>query len=886
MTDPNPATDPIDRTPTTSRHSSVASRRMPHFIQAKVAHPGIPDTHVPRSALRSLLSNRDYKVTLVSAPAGTGKTTLLADWSASDLDGRAAWVSIDHGDDDPVRFWMYVIASLEIHEPQLGIDATDLLCEKNGFDPLEVIESLVADCEHLEKPLPLILDDLHNLAAPTVYRQLAGFIERCPPQLPVVLSTRTDPLLSINRLRASQDLMELRQTDLRFTPQEAEKFFEGQLPSVNRDELSLLVARTEGWVIALQMVAVSLRESKNLRQYLDRMASLDSNISDYLIEEIMESLSPDIRDFVLYTSILSELDPDVCNAVTHRQDSRRILAQLRKQNLFVVSPDRSRPAWRYHHLFAELLRVELRAENPAEERLAHANAADCYASRGNFPAAIDHLLAAERYEGAADLLVAHLASFFDAGLQLSLMKWIDRFPPNFFEGSSKRMLDLVAVMGANGRYAEAADWLKRYDSESDLEEKDPVQEARYDVLKALLFYFEGDPASAIEWSERAIASYRPAADDGYHSRLPFVMIRCRGWLGDTRAALAASVREYPVPLLPPAFQRALMAAALSYICALEGNLREAEALSLTALPRDEGPHPPGLVDAHLARGEVYWERDEWEAAEREFEQALRESEQRPLVPHALLASLGLARIWHACGHREEAFSLIASTRHLNLGRPLGAPFSALINRTAVELFLDEGRLAEVWEFLEQIPWSPDTALLTARALLMEERTTDAQDILLPLGKEGLTPRQRMEHAILELKIGAPTHQPSFARALSFAASEGFARRLRVEGIVPESLDDLINKGPIVKPTEPSGEPDGSSTTSSSLQLGDTPSVSSGEARVLERLPQWLSNKEIADELFISVNTVKTHLKSIYRKLNATSRSDAIAQARKLGLLRT
>ena len=367
----------------------------------------------------------------MSAPAGTGKTTLLAEWVQRDLQGRAAWLSIDRRDDDPVRFWMYVLAAIQTLEPDLGIGTLDLLSSRGGGDSVEVAEALVAELGALDEPfaLTLVLDDLHNLSERSIYEGLDSLIQRRPPGMRIVLSTRADPLLRLGRFRASGNLMELRQADLRFSSLEAEELFRTPEFRLEPADLDLLVDRTEGWIMALQMAAVALRGNKDVGRYLEQIAILDSTLADYLVAEVMDDLPGEVREFLLLTSVLEELLPEACDAVTRHHDSWRILTYLRQHNLFLVAPDASRSAPRYHHLFAELLRVELRSIDPEAERAANLRAARWFRSAGDSASAMDHFFAAQAYDEALGVLMDNAVGYYDSGLARSMIGWIERFPP-------------------------------------------------------------------------------------------------------------------------------------------------------------------------------------------------------------------------------------------------------------------------------------------------------------------------------------------------------------------------------------------------------------------------------------------------------------------------
>jgi LuxR family transcriptional regulator, maltose regulon positive regulatory protein len=865
---------------------TVASRRLPRFVAAKVACPGMPPTHVSRVGLRSALTSGASGLALVSAPAGTGKTTLLAEWVQRDLDGRAAWLSIDRRDNDPVRFWMYVLAAIQTLEPDLGIGTLDLLSGRAGCDSVDVSEALVAELGSLDPPhvLTLVLDDLHNLSERSIYEGLDSLIERRPPGLRIVLSTRADPLLRLGRFRASGSLLELRQADLRFSQLEAQELFRTPAPGLAPRDLDLLVDRTEGWIIALQMAAVALRANRDLGRHLDQIAALDSTLADYLVAEVMEGLPEEVREFLLLSSVLEELLPDACDAVTRRDDSRRILTYLRQHNLFLVAPDAAHSSPRYHHLFAELLRVELRTVDPEAERAANLRAAGWFRSTGDSASAMDHLFAAGAYDEALGVLMDNAVGYYDAGLARSMIEWIERFPPGFFDAEPKRTLDLAAMLCANGRYAEATDWLQRLEgTAAALVDADPVLRARLPAIRALCAHMDGQPSESIEWIERALATYHEDADDGYHSRMPLALVRSWGWLGDTPAARAAWSRTYPVPSPPDDLARPLTAAAMSQIYLIEGHLQEADALAEISLGELDDTQAPFAIEARLTRAGVAWDRDQLERAEREFDLALREAEQHHRVPFVVMAALGLARIWHATGRRAEAWEVLAVARRARFPRALSGTFADRVDLAVAKLSLLEGRLSESREVLDRLPWRVESALVRVRLSLEQGEPTAAAKLLRRLERAPLTPRERLDCQLLDVRLGSSSAPRSLRDAVSFAEREGFVRPF-----VDQGVDPPLGHGPRL-PQD--GVGDGAPVERAELDVAmiaaapaPTELLTDSELGIVKYLPEWLSNKEIADQLYVSVNTVKTHLKSIYRKLDVTSRTDAIARAKDLGLL--
>jgi hypothetical protein len=343
------------------------------------------------------------KLTVVSAPAGFGKTTLLTEWFT---EGRrpAAWVSLDPRDSDIVRFWSYVIASLRVVLPEVG-DEAEALLQSDPKAVESVVASLVNDLDTLASDLVLVLDDYHVIESADVHESLAFFLEHLPPQVHLVLAGRSDPALPLARMRARGELLEIRAADLRFSPAETSAYFREAMGFALSDEdLRALEARTEGWIAALQLAALSLRDREDVSGFIASFTGDDRFVVDYLVEEVLERQTPEVREFLLATSVLARLTGPLCEAVTGGTGGAATLDMLDRANLFVVPLDDQRRWYRYHHLFADVLRARLLGERPELAPELHRRACDWYDRNGDWADAIGHAMAGADFESAARLI--------------------------------------------------------------------------------------------------------------------------------------------------------------------------------------------------------------------------------------------------------------------------------------------------------------------------------------------------------------------------------------------------------------------------------------------------------------------------------------------------
>jgi LuxR family maltose regulon positive regulatory protein len=478
--------------------------------------------------------------------------------------------------------------------------------------------------------------------------------------------------------------------------------------------------------------------------------------------------------------------------------------------------------------------------------------------------------------------------YYHEGRRATVMQFLDQLPGELFEQNPQRMIDLAELFTVGGRYAEAVGWLEGADRAlATAASPDPVQRARLAGTWALCAHFEGDAALFIKCCEAAMECYRPGAYDVYWSTAPYGVMRAWGWLGDTDAAWAALRRRYPVPPLTEPHSQFIPPATLSQICFIEGRLREADRLAEQALIAGDlsMPDSPALAEARLTRAGVLWERNHLAAAEREYEIALRSAESNHRVAFAVIASLGLARIWQVVGRRDHAFDMLALARQANPGRPLPEPWASRVDAAQAHLLINAGAVAEARRLVGRLPSSTDTWLLGARLSLADGDHSTAGGLLADVDVERLTPRRQLEWRLLDARLGSPTCWDSLARAVQFAAHERFVRCFVDAG---DETGKMLSQwgerpeAPFVRELLSGfGEPPVQATDGSG-QLADP--LTERERAVLALLPGWLSNREIAAELYVSVNTLKTHLKGLYRKLDATSRHNAIVRAKGLGLI--
>ena len=394
--------------------------------------------HVPRwqrsLVARPRLSERlrrgaESALTLVSAPAGFGKTTLLAEWLAvAAADERSvAWLSLDQRDNDPALFWTYLVAALNAGAPAVG--AGRLLLLQRPQPPNEAgLVALLNDLDAISNDVVLVLDDYHVIEARDVQDGMAFLLEHLPPQIHLVIASRTDPALPLARLRGRGELAEIRAADLRFTPGEAAAYLNGVGLALTAADVAALEGRTEGWIAALQLAALSMQGREDVTAFIDGFAGDDRYIVDFLAEEVLQRQPEHVQHFLLQTSILDRLSGPLCDAVTGQDGGKTKLAELERENLFLVPLDDRRRWYRYHQLFADVLHARLRDEQPDDVPDLHQRASEWYEQNGEPSEAIRHALAAGDFERAADLVELAIPAMLRNRQEAAVLGWLELLP--------------------------------------------------------------------------------------------------------------------------------------------------------------------------------------------------------------------------------------------------------------------------------------------------------------------------------------------------------------------------------------------------------------------------------------------------------------------------
>ncbi|MCV2491950.1 LuxR C-terminal-related transcriptional regulator [Geodermatophilus sp. YIM 151500] len=729
-------------------------------IATKLFVPALGTRAIERPRLYSRLARAlDARLTVVVAPAGWGKSTLVAQW-LRDAGVPSGWVSLDAADDDVTRFWRYLLLAVQQADARIGSTALRQLDAAGTDVERDVLPVLVNELADAGGDLLLVLDDYHLVRSPPVHRSMAALLDHAPSALHLVVTSRTDPPLSLSRLRVAGHLVEVRAEQLRFTAEEAARLLHrAAVPELSAGEVARLVDRTEGWAAGLQLAALRLADRPDRQSrvdFIDRFTGADRHVVDYVGEEVLDSLPSPLRRFLLETSVLPRLCAPLADAVTGRDDAVRHLDDIQRAGLFLTPLDDEGTWFRYHQLFRDLLRYELDRAGLATPAALHRRAAEWFRDHGEVGEAIGHALASGDFRLAGELIGQGWRSQFNLGHLQTVQGWLDALPPAQVAADARLTVARVWLHMDRGRLAEAGAALAAA-------ERAAADDAHVGVLRALHAFKTGDVPGAAE--QLGAVPGRPA-DPFLVTVQHLVGGVCALWLGDLgraaeRLRRAAGQAEDTDNRLAQIY--ALGAQAL--VAVLAGDLRSAEAV----LGQADAVVADALVDAHFV---------------------------------AMFPSLAAARLALQRGRWEDAVVHAGAAAEL-AGRGAGRVEQAAAFVTAAEAARRAGR---------------DTGQDAARWL------GAAAAVLRDCADPGPTVR------------------------------DWVGREQRTQRAVRPAAGEVVER------------------------------LTERELAILSLLPTTLSQREMAGSLFVSPNTMKTHLRAIYRKLGAESRDDAVLRARSLGLL--
>jgi LuxR family transcriptional regulator, maltose regulon positive regulatory protein len=921
--------------PTTSPPMGAAPER-DVLVATKFHVP--PAGLVPRPQLLARLAQGIGRgLTVVSTPAGFGKTTLLGEWVRRSR-RPAAWLSLDAGDNDPARFWRYVAAALDQVRPGVAELVAPLLRGAQQ-PPLEAVATVISNELTVlsgDGAVGLVLDDYHLIEAPAVHASVALLLDRLPPGLRLVLTSRADPPLPLARLRGRGQLTELRERDLRFTLAETAAFLREatglDLPAAS---VAALQDRTEGWAAGVQLAALSLQGHADPAGFVAGFSGSNRYILDYLTEEVLARQPEQVVRFLLETSILERLSGPLCDGVTGGTNSQQTLERIERANLFLIPLDEVRGWWRYHHLFADLLRARLEQTRPERVPELHREAAAWHEAHGFADDAIRHALAAGDPAWAARLVERHVEELLRRSEGATLGRWLSALPAEAV-GSRARLCLAQAVAAVVGGQPEAVEpLLAAAEHASAAGGEEPHQPsvgralsvlanvpASIAFLRAEVARLRGDPEGAVAFDRQAL-EHLVEGDWLLGSQIAW-NLAVADWLGGRPERAEQALAEVVAArrAAGEGYLAVRVGCDLGQVQRARGRLGAALATYQLGLETaaEAGLQLPHLGMAHVGLAEVLYERDELLAAHEHATQGVALCQQLAYT-QPLATGLGLlARIRQAQGDPAGALEAIGQAQRVRLSPQV----VALHNPVPVwraRLLLARGEVAEAaqWTRARGLDATDEPSyaregeyLVLARVLLGTHRPDQAlglleglHDLAVAQGRTGSVIEVR---ALQALALAAGGDQfaglRALAEVLALAGPEGYVRVFVDEGapiarllgrltaaqrtgqaappgtVPPQYLDRLARA---FQPGTAHAAP--SATRLAAGAAGLVEPLSDRELQVLGLLAAGRSNQQIADELVVVLDTVKKHVSHIMDKLGAANRTQAVARARALGLLR-
>jgi LuxR family maltose regulon positive regulatory protein len=860
----------------------------------KFAVPSVAQGAISRPQLTARLDESvGSRLTLVSAPAGSGKTTLLVEWIRS-LTCPFAWLSCDLADSDPQRFWQSMAMTLHRTWPSVGLDVDEFL-EAGNHQDLAI--SLANDLDEVTDPGVIVIDDYH-LAHPYP-REMSAFMAAVPSSTTLVVGTRSDPPFALAKMRVHGDLYELRQHDLRLEPNEVEGVLRPFGVELAPDELAQLCDLTEGWTAGAVLAAIYLQSRGSGPELLRGLVATDRSIVDFLVNEVIDGLPDELLDFLLLTGELEVFDLALCDAVMASPGSIDLLREVRHRNLFLVELDRDAGSYRYHHLFGRFLQARLRSVAPERVTGIHLAAADAYAARGDPVSAVRHSMAAADVHGALRLLNAYhatAASPVDYELAISTARrWLHEYGVDHLDKDPIGIYNCLIIL--NATTAPGVDfrwWLEQL--EARLDEYDVEARTLYHgLLSAHALNHLGDPELTLREARIAEAS---RLEHGLTNPWVFqyvqMLVQALIWLDDLDGAeeeLRRALTGAPRPAVVTEVRVPGFAAHVAY---LRGELDVAEQQANEAYAAAERlgllKTNFGLAEPALIIGGLLAERGRFEEAEASFEELLQIVEQgrRPMLE--LLANLALGELLALRGEFVVCIERLTTLQETRARvRP---PVRARIDQVEARVALRAGELAVAEGAMRRLPPGPVSALLESRLALARGDTVEALGALGEPDSRWSTRRLRLERCVVSAMAadaGGDRRQAHdcLREAVVLAEPVGFQQIIIGEGPrmwqLLESLSVVGRSADYVRELLRAASRT-TAVTRPSRQDGVVEPLSEREITVLRYLSSRLTAPDIASALFISGNTVRSHVKAIYRKLGVNSRTDAVERGRELGLL--
>ncbi|MCI0710768.1 MAG: LuxR C-terminal-related transcriptional regulator [Chloroflexi bacterium] len=875
------------------------------IVPSKIQIPPLRSKLVKRAELLQKLQPSTYrKLTLIAAPAGFGKTTLVLNWIHT-REVCVAWLSLDVEDNDPVRFWVCVVVALQQVIPEFGTQTLELIHVSEPHQMRSVVASLVNELATTDRAIVLVLDDYHLIENATIHDMVAFLIDHMPLHCHLTITTRNEPPLPLARFRARGQMLELRAKDLRFSQEETSRFFTDVMNlSLGEAALVALEERTEGWVAGLQLAALSLQNRADIAAFVTSFTGDDRYIVDYLAEEVLKQQSEAIRDFLLKTSVLERMNGNLCDAITGREDGQTTLEELERRNLFVIPLDNRRQWYRYHHLFADFLRQQLQRENASGiVKKYHRRASQWYEAHDLAAQAIHHALAAEDVTRITSLIEKYAYATRMRGEVSTVLAWLCALPEAFVLQQPRLCLEFAWCLILAGQPAKALPYVQAIETRLDFK----VETANRSIqnhnkqtrpligeaiaVRAKVACDTRHPIAAIGLFQQA-RTYLPS--DNYALQTIISLHLGTAYLSDGKIEAAQQAYSDAVELSQASGDFNATITALSRLGdshLLQGHLNQADLQFRRALQLAtwDGKQPsPVATRAYAGIAQILAERKQLEEAIGHYGTTIHLAEQGGDQQGLAMGLLALAQTYAQSGDGHQAQVVVERVQQMTLGSTLPCLNGILtIVQAQIAFMLNDFERTKFWLERYQsgcyMGLDRSHLILKAHLLLKQGLTEEAATLLEQLTTKtdsisimGNNLEITVLHSLILEQRGELTESEHvLLPSIQLGQAEGYIRtfidvieilpilrRLLAKGIASEYISELLElmEGSIL----------------------NNP-LTEREMEVLNLIAAGCANKEIAQELVIAVSTVKRHIHHIYEKLDARSRTQALAHAREMNL---
>jgi LuxR family maltose regulon positive regulatory protein len=897
---------------------------MTELLRTKLFIPRPRKNLVARPRLVDCLNGGlDKKLTLIAAPAGFGKTTLLSEWIPKSP-RCITWLSLDEDDNDPRRFWTYFIASLQGLQTQLGSSALALLQSANSPAIPSILTALINDIAAFPDVFSLVLDDYHIIEHQPIHEGLTFLLDHLPGNMHLILTTRLDPPLPVSRLRARAQLTEIRANDLRFTVEEAAAFLTSVMGlRLSVKEVAALEARTEGWIAGLQIAALSMQGREDVSSFIEAFSGSHRHILGYLADEVINQQSESTLSFLLQTSILDRLCGSLCDAVTADSGAEEKLRTLERANLFIISLDDEGVWYRYHHLFADVLHNRLKSQSTQEMiGTLHRRASTWFEEQGQIDEAIGHALTAPDIEGAASLVEQYSMIMMQQSKIFVFRSWLEQLPDELVRTRSRLILAYGWSLVLTGHVRELEQWLEDSQTRAALSAADLPAEVQGELtlLRATLARFRRENDRSLELAQLALSQLL-TDDRGLQAGAMYTVGVAHLQKGQTAEAIQALSEAIVLGETKGGPYMALVSSdTLSDIHIRQGYLAQArgscqQTLDMAARWGWETMPAVGMAYIHLGR--ICYQQNDLEGAASALIKGIRQlrgSIEQYLLAHGYVA---LAQVHLARGDTDAAFATFREAEDwFKQMQVANTGAGTLLNLGRIQVSIRVNDLDTAIQWAQDCQWLPEHTSLGSlqastlvRLRLAQNRqeepflkeSAETVDRLVVRATAGQWWGELLELLILRSLLyraqgDTAGMYASLGQAVALAEPEGQIRVWVDEGEPVRVL--LLDYQSMVKQQE-AGEGKAQQLLYMDKLLSAFPQPAPVGKAIPESLPEPLSereleilrliaigrsNQEIAETLVIAVSTVKTHINNLYGKLGTNRRTEAIVIARGLGLL--